>query len=155
VAFGSKTEIPASARPGLFRAAKARKMLLEDLRAQWVADLDLDIGLHLDGDPVIKPGEVRSLSVSFRRDGAAVAGEPSLKAPDGWQVRADGDAFTVTAGPIARSAKLKVTAEVTGRSYAAEFTVLGPEEARGYPAAANVEYCPVCHGRKGSCLCRK
>jgi ADP-ribosylglycohydrolase len=154
IEFGSKTEVPEGARPGLFRTAKARRVLLEDLRAAWVADRDLDIGLHLNGNPVFRPGEVRTIEVAFRRDGVDVPGEPTMQGPPGWTISGQGPAFTVKAGATVKSTKLRVTAEVTGRSYQGEFTVLGPDEAKGYPAAANVEYCPVCHGRKGSCLCQ-
>jgi len=155
VEFGSMTAIPDGARAGLFRTAKAQSVLREDLRAGWAADRDLDIGLHLDGVPVFRPGEIRSVRISFRRNGEGVGGQPTLQGPPGWAISPDEGAFTVKAGPIGQSAKLKVTAEVGGRSYQAEFTVLGPDEAKGYPAAANVEYCPVCHGRKGSCICPK
>jgi hypothetical protein len=42
---------------------------------------------------------------------------------------------------------------VAGREVAASFTILGPEEAKGFPAGANVENCPKCHARKEACIC--
>jgi hypothetical protein len=154
VEFGDRTDVPAEALLRLRHAAGAHAALREDLRASWAADGEMDVIMHWHGDPVMRPGETRTLRVSFRRDGAALEGTPKLEVPDGWKSVADGSSFTVTAGPIGKSARIGVTAEVAGRSWRTEFTVLGPDDAKGWPAAVNVEYCPVCHGRKGSCLCR-
>ena len=44
-----------------------------------------------------------------------------------------------------------LTASVEGQS--AVFTILGPEEAKGFGAGINVEYCKGCWTRIEACMC--
>lgn len=61
--------------------------------------------------------------------------------------------YVVTPGEFSGSAVLAVTADTGSKVHSAEFTVFAPDASPGYPAATNIEYCPACHGRKGSCVC--
>jgi len=44
---------------------------------------------------------------------------------------------------------------IGGEDYSAEFAALSPEGAPGFPSATNIEYCPVCQGRRGPCICSR
>jgi len=61
--------------------------------------------------------------------------------------------FAVRAAEVPARNSVTVRANVKGRQYESEFVILGPEEAKGYPAPDNVAGCPTCHGRLGACLC--
>jgi hypothetical protein len=37
---------------------------------------------------------------------------------------------------------------------AAGFAILGPGEAKGFPAGTNVPMCKQCHARIGACICQ-
>jgi len=154
VGFGRQTRLPADLLSRLFRTERAHAAAQQEVRAAVVRDRDLQITLHYHGEPVLQPGVARRFSVWCRRQEGAVAAKVSLRAPAGWAVTAEGDGeFVVTAPAYDKAKTLRVAAVVEGRRYAADFTVLSPQEAAGFPAARNVAYCPKCRGRLGSCLC--
>jgi hypothetical protein len=95
--------------------------------------------------------------ISLRMGGTPANGHVMLKVPKGWKMtRIDspgGGSFTVTAAKFTGTAEIGVDAVINGKKHQVTFAVLAPDAARGYPAGANIEYCPKCQGRKGSCLC--
>jgi ADP-ribosylglycohydrolase len=154
VAFGAKTRVPADVCSILHRTEEGAAALRQDVRSAVAAVGDLDIVLHYNGDPVLYPGVTRRLDVCCRENGAAAEGKVSLEAPRGWKVRGAGKgAFDVTAGEVQGRNSIGVQVRSAGRTYAANFTVLGPDAAKGFPSATNIEYCPTCRGRKGTCVC--
>jgi ADP-ribosylglycohydrolase len=156
VAFGDKAVFPDDLLSLLFRNPQAIAAAAQDLRAGTARDRDLEITLHYHGDPVLWPGIARTMSVTCRKAGRPVAAEIQIQAPEGWQARpvaGDSQAFEITAPPFTGAQQLELTARSGGQAYQAQFTILSPEAAPGFPSATNIEYCPVCHGRKGSCIC--
>jgi hypothetical protein len=129
----------------------------QDLRAATVRDREAQITLHYNGDPMLRPGEAREVEVTCKLRGQAVAGaEPEVSVPRGWQVRGIGETgatFEVVADDFSGSEKLSVSVGIGGATYQASFTMLSPDAVSGFASAANVEYCPVCHGRAGACIC--
>ena len=156
VAFADKASLPGNVLSLLFRNEQAVSAACQDLRAAVARDGDLEITLHYHGDPVLPPGVRRTVSVSCRRSGCDLPAQASVKAPVGWQVRATAaDAFEIIAAPFDAPERLRVTVQIGGEARQAQFAVLSPSAAIGFPSATNIEYCPVCQGRKGSCLCEQ
>lgn len=156
VDFGARTALPDDARTQLFRTQEAAAALVQDVRAAVARERDLEIALHYGGGPVLHPGIGRRIWVDCRRGGLRVECAVSLGVPAGWAVRALGaGAFEVVADAVADSNTITMSVEFGGTSYSAAFTVLGPGAAKGFPCAANIEKCPVCHGRLGSCICEQ
>jgi len=159
-AFGARTSLPHGARSLLHRNDEACGCLQEDVRSAVAADDELDIIFYYDGDPVLYPHVSRAFDVECRRLGFPVEVELELELPHGWELLDEDLAgvearFVVEADQVADHNTVGVTVYFEGRTYRADFTVLGPDAARGYPAATNVERCPTCHGRQGTCLCTR
>lgn len=158
VSFGEREHIPANVQNLLERNTTASQASGQDIRAAVALDRDVEIILHYHGDPVLYPGISRRLSVSLRRNGAPVRGRVRLKVPSGWQAipdPADCSAWVVTPGEIHSDIDLAVMAVIGGQTRQARFRVLAPENAKGYPSAANIPMCPVCLGTPDHCLCPK
>jgi len=157
VGFGRQTRLPSDMISRLFRTEQAVAAAGQDVRAAVARDGDALITLHYGGDPVFLPGVTRAVSVEVREHGAPIAARVALRAPRRWRASADTSEtgrFFVTPPEFRGASRLKVTASRDGRSYQASFVVFSPDMTRGFPAMVNVEKCPVCQGRKGSCLCR-
>ena len=142
----------------LYRNEEAFSRLQEDIRSAIVTDQDLTMILYYNGDPVLYPGISRVLAVECRKGGFPIEAEVDLTLPDGWEildrysVGAEA-AFDVRAAHVANANTIEVKAFLEGRTYSARFTVLGSGAAEGYASATQVDYCPQCGERKGSCLC--
>jgi hypothetical protein len=156
VALGSKTRLPADLLSMLYRSEEARAALQQDVRSAVVADGDLDITFHYNGDPVMRAGIARRVSVSCRKNGAPVEGKMTLGLSPGWKAVAAGKAaFDVTASEVKAHNTISVRVGLGRRTYSGQFTFLGPDAAKGFPSATNIETCPTCRGRKGTCICPK
>ncbi len=160
VAFGGDTYCPREMYGLLYRNEEAFSRLQEDIRSAIVTDQDLTIILYYNGDPVLYPGIARVLAVECRKDGFPVEAEVDLTLPDGWEILdrySEGTeaAFDVRAAHVADTNTVEVKTFLGGRTCSARFTVLGPGAAQGYPSATQVDYCPQCGGRQGSCLCAR
>jgi hypothetical protein len=59
--------------------------------------------------------------------------------------------FLYTDKPIAD----RNTIQVSVNQLKAEFTMLGPGEAKGFPAGDNVDKCRKCQARIEACICKK
>ncbi|MCX7805511.1 MAG: ADP-ribosylglycohydrolase family protein [Planctomycetota bacterium] len=170
--------LPADAGTSLFRNVLARRALANDPQSAVMLDENgsgVEIVLHYMGDPVLWPEIGREMEVSLRKGGEAAGGEIGLSAPESWTVKPlgkrsapDGERsrFLVTARTPEGRNKLRVTARVAeggakggGRGKgkavetAASFTILGPDEAKGFPAGDNVRKCPKCAARIEACIC--
>ncbi len=159
VAFGERTKLPKDALGVLSRNELAQAALAQDVHSAVELDGDVEIILHYNGDPVIRPGIARTLGVSLRKDGAPVDATVSLRLPAGWKASARPAAgpnrFEVSAARVAARNEIGVEASVGRKKYAASFTILGPEEAKGFAAQTQVPKCKVCWGREGHCVCGK
>ncbi len=156
VAEGSKEHVygDTSSRPDelltrLFRNEKAIEVLTQDNHMGVESCGGHTIELHYGGEPVLRPGIGREVWVS-------ADGEPAPKAavvvPEGWRCESLGRGRfrLLNTGPIAGRNTLTVTVPSVG---IAAFTMLGPEEARGFAAGDNVEKCPKCQARVEACIC--
>jgi ADP-ribosylglycohydrolase len=157
VAFGTKRARPANLLSLLWRNEEAVAAARQDVRAAHAAAGPAEVVLHYGGEPVLRPGVARKMWISLRMGGTPANGHVMLKVPKGWKMtRIDspgGGSFTVTAAKFTGTAEIGVDAVINGKKHQVTFAVLAPDAARGYPAGANIEYCPKCQGRKGSCLC--
>ncbi|MFB3882571.1 MAG: ADP-ribosylglycohydrolase family protein [Armatimonadota bacterium] len=154
VAFGDRASAPDAALSLLFCSEEGARAAGQDLRAAVARDGDVEITLHYHGDPVLLPGVARTMGVTCRRSGLELPARADAEAPAGWQVRTTAaDAFEVTPSVFDGIQRLRVTASLEGEQRQAEFAVLSPSAATGFPSATNIEYCQVCQGRKGSCIC--
>jgi ADP-ribosylglycohydrolase len=155
VKFGTKTQVPPAAQAVLWENSLAMAALRQDIRCAVAAVGDRELVFQYHGDPVIYPGVPKRVGVAV--NGNAAPTQAAIVAPKGWKVTpalhsSDGTAlFDLLAARVEDRNLLKVTVN----QLTAGFVILGPGDAKGFPAGVNVEYCPVCHGRKGSCLCRK
>ena len=153
VILGEGNTIPDNILSLLFRNEEALAAAQRDIRAAVAADRDLDISLHYHGEPVLYPGVARFLSVSASRHGKPVPVEVELKGPADWHIKPEGDGFLVLADSVPDRNTLQVRLKTDDTVYAAEFTILGPGEAKGYPSGLNVPICPTCRGTQGMCIC--
>jgi len=148
LAFGDETELPDGLLSRLFRNEAAREALKQDNHAGTELAGGHEVQLHYGGEPVLRPGIERELAVSIDGD---TRPEVELSVPAGWECTSAGQGrFRVRAtGEVAD--RNTVTVRLNGHS--AEFVVLGPSEAKGYPAGQRVPQCPKCRARAGSCAC--
>lgn len=150
-AFGPRTQRPDDLLTRLFRNDLARQALAQDpMMAVDLCD-GKEVCFHYHGEPVLQPGIGRQVSVTL-------PGEPDAKVdlavPAGWTCRRLGPATFLlhSAGPVADRNAVKVTL-ANGKSV--DFTILGPGEAKGFPAGDNVPACPNCGARIEACFCEK
>ena len=158
VALGQRSKTPPEVSSLLFRNEGATAALSQDVHAAVMADGDLEVILHYGGEPVLWPGIARTWSVSLRSGETSVEGTAKVQAPRGWQVspvKKEGarHRFEVQAQKVPARNTIVVSGRASGRSYKASFTVLGPEEAKGYRAGDNVPVCPRCWAWEGACIC--
>jgi len=148
IQFAETTALPSDLRTRLFAAELAQAALRQDPHAGVELAGDEEIWLHYGGEPVLWPGIGRKITVT-----TAKTAEPQveLRVPDGWTCERKGrNAFLLQcAGPVADRNKVAVTAD----GKCAVFMMLGPGEAQGFAAGANVESCPKCLARKAACVC--
>jgi len=148
-AFGDKTTLPKDTLTRLFRNDVARAALQQD--SQMAVDIcgDKEVSFHYNGYPVLWPNIGRTVEVT-------VAGETNpqveLQVPAGWSCRRLGPARfeLLSTGPIADRNTVKV---VLSGGAAVDFVMLGPGEAKGFPAGDNVRACPKCWARIEACIC--
>lgn len=140
---------PADQRTRLFRNTLARDALKQDIHAGVELAGETEIWLHYGGEPVIYPACGKEIAIS------TVPGPMSgaeISAPAGWKCTRLGPArFLLEADAKSISGRNRIEAAV-GRLRAA-FTLLGPDEARGFAAGANVACCRTCRARVEACMC--
>jgi len=149
VAFGPAGELPEDALSRLFRNEQAVAARAQDIHMGVEVCDGREVAFHYGGEPVLRPGIARDVAVSV--DGREAA-KADLAVPDGWicQRLGPGRFRLLSAGPVADRNTVTVTL-AAGASV--DFTMLGPGEARGYPAGDNVPKCPRCQARVEACIC--
>jgi ADP-ribosylglycohydrolase len=158
VRFGPATRRPKDLRTRLFRTDLARDALAQDVHAgvELLPD-GREVWFHYGGAPVLWPGAGREVRVTMPGVATAKRGRPAVRAdlvaPKGWRVRRLGPARWLLKAPGPVADQSTVTVKVAGASVG--FTVLGPGEAKGYPAGDNVPKCPTCHARVEACMCER
>jgi ADP-ribosylglycohydrolase len=157
-ALGSKASLPADVRSRLMRNDLAIEARSRDVHCAVEDRGSVEITLHYGGEPVLRPGVAKTVGVSLSRGGMPVEGGVELSAPEWIAVKPAEPKFGQTrfellaAKALGRGA-LKVAARAAGESVAAEFAILGPGDATGFPAVDNVPKCPRCHAWEGACVC--
>jgi len=156
--FGRETVVPDNLLSLLFRNEKALMVLQQDTQAAVAVDGGLEITLHYWGEPVIRPGVDKTLGVSLTIHGAPIETEVALEAPAGWEVKNAGDflgqkCFILRAAEVPDRNTLGVHVTLSHKEGHADFSILGPGEAKGYPSGKNVPTCPRCHAWIGACIC--
>jgi hypothetical protein len=148
IAFGDAQELPSDLLSRLFRADLAHQAGKQDCYAAVELFGDGELWLHYGGDPVMRPGIARDLHFTSPCGDLA---DMELTVPDGWTCeRLSGTRFRVCCdGDI--PGRNVLTATVGDQSVT--FTILGPEEAKGFGAGINVEYCKGCWTRIEACMC--
>ncbi len=157
--FGTTTELPTDLDSALARNDLALAAARRDPQSAVEDRGDPAITLHYSGEPVLYPGVGKTVGVSLALDGQEAPGEVELAVPTGWSAEPapalfGQTRFTLRAGEVADRNTIKVTARAGGASSEAEFIVLGPGEARGYPAVDNVPKCGKCAAWAGACVCK-
>jgi len=159
VEFGIKTAMPEEGLSLLFRNDKARAALAQDIHAAVHEAHGLEVTLHYGGEPVLYPNIARVFQVSLSREGQPVEKAVTLHAPPKWTVKEvkgmGRPSFEVTAPAVEPFNDVEVSVHNGTGAHRAKFRVLGPQEARGYPAARNVPVCPKCRGMEGYCICTR
>jgi ADP-ribosylglycohydrolase len=148
IAFGDTTQLPADLLSRFFRAELAHAAGKQDCYAAVELLGGRELWLHYGGDPVLRPGITRDLSFTSP-DGELTQVELAVPAdwscerlsPTQFRIGCEGDV----------PGRNVMTATVDGQS--ATFTILGPEEAKGFGAGINVEYCKGCWTRIEACMC--
>lgn len=147
IKLGKGTKLPADLLTRLHRNGAALAARAQDNHAAVELLGSREVWLHYGGEPVLYPGIGRELWVTV--DGAPAA-EAKLSVPKGWDCQALGEGrFLVQAESVAPRNELTV---VLGKNRVA-FTMLGPDEAKGFPAGDNVTKCPKCGARIEACIC--
>ncbi len=149
VRFGPARRLPDDLRTRLFRNEMAAAARSQDVHMGIELCGKKEVALHYGGEPVLRPGVGKVVSVSVDGQDDAYL---ELGVPQGWSCRRLGPArFTIRCdGGVPDRNRLKVT---LARGRSVEFTMLGPGEAKGFPAGDNVAKCPRCHARVEACIC--
>jgi len=149
VAFGPETALPADLRTRLSRSDLAREARAQDIHMGVEMCGHREVALHYGGEPVLRPGIGREVRVTV--DGREQPAE--LSVPLGWTVRRLGPAAFLIASDQPVPDRNRLTVRLGGDSV--DFTILGPGEAKGFPAGDNVAKCPRCQARVEACICPK
>lgn len=160
VELGERTALPDGLLSLLFRNERALLALSRDPQSAIITTQGYDVALHYGGEPVLRPGIEKVVGVSVKKDDVPVPATVNIRVPSGWRVQPLGEKlaqhrFVLYADEVADRNAIAVTAMLDGQILNAEFTMLGPGEAKGYPAGVNVPTCPKCHARVEACICEK
>lgn len=157
VALGESASIPANIMSIFLLNELAVAALQQDVRTARQLAGPLEVTLNYHGEPVFYPNETRRISVSVMTDDTQSDIKTTLALPAGWSAQKVSDMeaeFDITPGTIEDRNIIGVRIQAGRAEYTTEFAILGPNEAKGFAAGENVPCCPVCHGIKGSCICR-
>ncbi|MCX7600067.1 MAG: ADP-ribosylglycohydrolase family protein [Armatimonadetes bacterium] len=158
VKIGRKRRVPRDVAALLSRNERALGALARDVQAATVRADGLDITLHYNGEPVLRPGIPKVLGVSVERREKPVRAKIGLKVPDNWCVKRLRPAlgqtrFLIQAADVLDRNQVEVSVTTNREHRTVSFVILGPEEAKGYPAGVNVPTCAKCHARVEACIC--
>jgi len=159
VEFASDMSLPDNTMALLTRGDLAQEALHRDRHCAVADDADPEITFHYGGEPVMRPGLPRTVGVSARSNGVPVEPSVTIDLPDGWRAHPALDRFgqkrfTLFADAADDHNTVAVSVALPdGRSRTAQFVMLGPGEAKGYPSGEGVPTCPRCHARLEACIC--
>jgi hypothetical protein len=159
--LGEKKRLPRNVVSLLTRNELALKSLARDVHAGTAPARDgVEITLHYHGEPVLRPGTAKRVSVSVERGDEPLKAKVALSGPGSWRIKEartfqGRPQFELSAKEVEDRNTISVHASLTsGGLHEAEFVMLGPGEAQGYPCGQNVAGCPKCHARKEACTCQ-
>lgn len=158
VRLGETTSLPKEVLSLLFRNEKARTALSQDIHTAVNVCGDLEIKFYYNGEPVLRPGIARLFEVTLEKAGVPVDARAEIKVPEGWIVSVSQKApgrysFNILAHQVEIRNTIMIIAKLSDGDRKVSFTVLGPNEAKGFPSGANVPTCPRCGARKEACIC--
>jgi ADP-ribosylglycohydrolase len=149
VALGDADAFPADLHTRLFRNELAHQALRQDIHAGVERFGDRDVWFHYGGEPVLRPGVGKAVEISL-----APGPTPplDLHVPDRWECARLGPAHFRLRAPEEAIDGRNVVSVAIGEE-GVDFVILGPAEAKGFKAGANVPSCPRCHARIEACMC--
>lgn len=148
IAFGDNTVLPADVRTRLFENSKALAARRQDSQAGVELIGDTELWCHYGGEPVLYPGVGRVIAFSTPQEATP---KIELSVPAGWLCTRLGPNRFLIACPGNVPPRNRITAHLAAGE--AAFTILGPDEAKGFPAGVNVESCRKCGARIEVCFC--
>lgn len=159
--LGDRNRIPSNVLHILSTNEEARALWRRDMESATmpIAD-DLEVTLHYHGEPVVRPGIPKILSVTVERDEESIPAHVKVEFPAGWHVRKLESsevepAYEVFADNPSDTSTIRTHVEVGGKTYASEFLILGPGAGKDWRPASGVPHCPKCGARVEACLCDK
>jgi len=167
--IGSTERLPEEALMSLLLDnERATTMLGRDIQAATIpASDDVEITLHYGGEPVLYPRVQKTIGVTVEKNEEPVDATIDMTCPPDWKSGPVGHVPAHLAGRLGRERSalwarevadrntIGVRAKIDGKEYRAEFVMLGPGEAKGYPCRDNVPGCAKCGARKEACTCPK
>ena len=149
IGFGDKTVVPDDMLTRLFRNRLAEASLKQDIHCGIEISNGKEIAFHYGGEPALRENIGKEVYVTV--DGAEDV-DVELQVPESWSCKRLSSArfLLYSDRPILDYNILTV---VMPEGNSVEFTILGPGQAAGFAAGANVPTCPKCAGRLGDCLC--
>jgi ADP-ribosylglycohydrolase len=140
VSLGDAAVSPDGLLDVLYSDGKAVAALGQDIRCGIALDGELEILFHYNGDPVLRPGVGKRVHITCRRDGMEVEAVVGLAGPEGCSIQQVADAlpgtFKLNSLSVDGPVEIKVSADLDGKTYGASFVLLSPDQAQGYPNAA-------------------
>ena len=157
--LGNDTRITMNAVHTYARAEAARELWHRDMESAVVpVAKGLEITLHYHGEPVIRPGVPKTLSVTVERQEEPISARVAVEFPKAWHVKTLESsevemAYEVFADSVEDSNVLRARAAVNGKTYETSFIILGPNAGEDWQPAKGVPTCPKCNARLEACLC--
>jgi ADP-ribosylglycohydrolase len=150
ISFGEAAKLPGDLHSRLF----CNRLAIEARKQDNHAGVELlhgkEVWLHYGGEPVLRPGVAREIEVTVENETAV---ELDVSAPKEWQCTKMAPSRFLLFSKDAVPDRNIITVSVNGAKV--EFTILGPGEAKGFEAGANVAGCPRCGARVSECMCEK
>ncbi len=149
ISFGDQNYYPEDLHTHLFQNGLARDALKQDIHSGVELIGDKEVWLHYGGEPVIRPGVAKDVEISIVPD---ITTNVDLSVPDCWSCERLGPALFRLIASENVNRKNEISVAIDGG--VANFVILGPDEAKGYEAGANVPECSICHARIEACMCK-
>lgn len=148
--FGQNSDIPKNIITRLFKNSVVKNLLTQDMNYGVELCDGKKVAFHYGGDPVLMQGIGKEVYVTVDdRENPEV----DLIVPDKWKCeRLGASRFLLQMNhPVADRNKIVVRVR---DNISTTFTMLGPNEAKGFGAGNNVEVCPNCLARIEQCFCK-
>ncbi|MCL6519455.1 MAG: ADP-ribosylglycohydrolase family protein [Armatimonadetes bacterium] len=158
---GESTKVPPNILHIYSINEKARTLWKRDMESATIPiSKDMEVTLHYHGDPVIKPGVPKVLSITVERNEEPIPANAMLEFPSDWHVKPIESselemAYEVFADNPVDSNTIKAKVEIGADKFESNFIILGPNTGKDWQPAAGVPHCPKCGARIEACLCPK